>query len=156
MRIHVIIFHNIETNPEVIKHLIGVNWKRFSISVLKSCLRTLQTRPVTQFSLSLSPNLGQHLQPFLFALAGFVANVKTQTNSIHTENILTRDRQLGLVSYQFCFEGRHINIESLTLNCEPWSITIKLMQETRDSKSSFLERGFTLSPKKVIFCIHHE
>ena len=155
MRIHVIIFHNIETNPEVIKHLIGVNWKRFSISALKSCLRTLHPAHDSALSL-LSPNLGQHLQPFLFALAGFVANVKTQTNSIHTENILTRDRQLGLVSYQFCFEGRHINIESLTLNCEPWSITIKCMQETRDSKSSFLKWGFTLSPKKVIFCIHHE
>ena len=85
----------------------------------QSHVSVLYTRPVTQLSLSLSPNLGQHLQPFLFALAGFVANVKTQTNSIHTENILTRDRQLELVSYQFCFEGRHINIKSLTLNCEP-------------------------------------
>ena len=155
MRIHVIIFHNIETNPEVIKHLIGVNWKRFSISVLKSCLRTLHPARDSVLSLSLSQPRPASAA-FLVCSGGVCSKCKNSNKLYSHGKYFNTGLSTILVSYQFCFEGRHINIKSLTLNCEPWSITIKCMQETRDSKSSFLKWGFTLSPKKVIFCIHHE
>ena len=96
---YVIIFHNFETNPEVIKHLIGVNWKRFCISVLEVMYLYFTLDRDTARDSALSKPRPHLQQPFLFARAGFVANVKTQTNSIHSENILTLDRQLCLISF---------------------------------------------------------